>query len=223
MESEVVVNILSLFLMAASIAGTWMIFAKAGERGWKAVIPFYNYYILLRITRHSGWWVAALAVPAVLIFIAGSTVTYQLIELSADGARALVEMIAIIILISAPIAITINAVVMYDIARAFGKRLPFTVGLTLLPFIFLVWLGFGDETFRGVPEDRYPDSNEGSSDDLINPETEEEVQEDEVSSEDEKTEEEGDWDSDSHKTEESEGHESPDEHSGDDNNAEHQE
>lgn len=150
MEPATAFNFLSLILVGASVAGTWMVFVKAGYQGWKAVIPFYNYYILLRITRHSGWWLATFVVPALLIFLAGSTVQYQLVELTTQGARNLVEAISLLILIAAPVAITVNAVVMYDLARAFGKRLPFTVGLTLFPFIFLVWLGFGDEVFQGL-------------------------------------------------------------------------
>lgn len=164
MEPVTGFNILSLILVAASMAGTWMVFVKAGYQGWKALIPVYNYYILLRITRHSVWWLTAFVAPALLIFIAGSTVQYQLIDLTAEGAQTLVEVISLLVLIAAPIVITVNAVVMYDIARAFGKRLPFTVGLTLFPFIFLVWLGFGDETFYGVSEGQHKDTGVGGSD-----------------------------------------------------------
>lgn len=159
MEPATAFNILAFILVAASMAGTWMVFVKAGYKGWKAIIPVYNYYILLRITRHSAWWLVAFVAPTLLIFLAGSTVQYQLIELTEDGIQALVEAISLLVLIATPIVITVNAVVMYDIARAFGKRLPFTVGLTLFPFIFLVWLGFGDETFSGVPEDQHGDSD----------------------------------------------------------------
>lgn len=162
MEPATAFNILSFILVAASMAGTWMVFVKAGYQGWKAVIPVYNYYILLRITRHSTWWLTAFVVPALLIFIAGSTVQYQLVDLTVEGVQTLVEAISLLVLIAAPIVITVNAVVMYDIARAFGKRLPFTVGLTLFPFLFLVWLGFGDETFYGVPEDQHRDAGKAS-------------------------------------------------------------
>lgn len=162
MEPATTFNIISLILVAASMAGTWMVFVKAGYQGWKGIIPVYNYYILLRITRHSGWWLTAFVAPALLIFLAGSTVQYQLVELTPAGVQTLVEAISLLVLIAAPIVITVNAVVMYDIARAFGKRLPFTVGLTLFPFLFLVWLGFGDETFYGVPEDQHRDAGKAS-------------------------------------------------------------
>ena len=42
---------LAILAMAVlMIVAMWRIFAKAGEAGWKAVIPFYNTYILYKIT-----------------------------------------------------------------------------------------------------------------------------------------------------------------------------
>ena len=47
------------------IIGLWMVFVKAGERGWKAIIPFYNLYILCKITGRPGWWVILAIIPFV--------------------------------------------------------------------------------------------------------------------------------------------------------------
>ncbi len=47
----------------------WRIFTKAAEPGWAAIIPFYNTYVLLRITGKPGWWLIFFFVPIVnLIF-----------------------------------------------------------------------------------------------------------------------------------------------------------
>ncbi len=54
-----------LVIIAASIAGLWKIFEKAGEKGWKALIPIYNYYIWLKIIKRPWWWVFILLVPSV--------------------------------------------------------------------------------------------------------------------------------------------------------------
>ncbi len=43
----------------------WKIFVKAGEPGWAAIIPFYNYYILFKITFGNGWLFLLLLVPIV--------------------------------------------------------------------------------------------------------------------------------------------------------------
>lgn len=45
-------------------------FEKAGEKGWIGFIPFYNYYIHLKIVGRPNWWVLLLFVPVVNFFIA---------------------------------------------------------------------------------------------------------------------------------------------------------
>ena len=52
------------------IIAWWKIFEKAGQAGWQAIIPIYNFYILLKIVGKPGWWLILLLVPFVnLIFI----------------------------------------------------------------------------------------------------------------------------------------------------------
>lgn len=46
---------LSLVPMIFSIVGMWMIFNKANEHGWAAIIPFYNSYVLFKIVYGNGW------------------------------------------------------------------------------------------------------------------------------------------------------------------------
>lgn len=50
---------------ALIIAGWWMIFSKAGEEGWKAIIPIYNTLILLKIVGREWWWLLLLLIPIV--------------------------------------------------------------------------------------------------------------------------------------------------------------
>lgn len=38
-----------------SIAGKWMIFSKAGKKGWTSLIPFYNRYVMFKLTWGNGW------------------------------------------------------------------------------------------------------------------------------------------------------------------------
>lgn len=45
-------------------------FEKAGEKGWIGWVPFYNYYIHMKIIGRPAWWVALLFVPVVNFFIA---------------------------------------------------------------------------------------------------------------------------------------------------------
>lgn len=43
-------------------------FQKAGRPGWKAVIPIYNLYIMLKIGDQGWWWLALLVVPLVQLY-----------------------------------------------------------------------------------------------------------------------------------------------------------
>ncbi len=52
------------------IISLWKIFEKAGEEGWKAIIPFYNAYILFRIAGQSGWNFILLFIPIVNLIMA---------------------------------------------------------------------------------------------------------------------------------------------------------
>lgn len=51
------------------IAGLWKIFSKAGEAGWKSIIPFYNAYIEFKIAWGNGWYFLLLLIPVVNIII----------------------------------------------------------------------------------------------------------------------------------------------------------
>jgi hypothetical protein len=57
----------ALYVVAIVIAvvAMWKLFVKAGEAGWKALIPFYNTYTMFRIAGRNGWWFLLLGVPLV--------------------------------------------------------------------------------------------------------------------------------------------------------------
>jgi hypothetical protein len=47
------------------VVGMWKVFTKAGEEGWKAIIPFYNVYVLLKIVGRPAWWLILFLIPFV--------------------------------------------------------------------------------------------------------------------------------------------------------------
>lgn len=51
------------------IVAMWVVFTKAGQAGWKSLVPIYNIYILLLIAGVPGWWLILLLIPLVgLVF-----------------------------------------------------------------------------------------------------------------------------------------------------------
>jgi len=59
-----------LIAIVLLLVAYWKIFVKAGEAGWKCLIPFYNTYTLCRIAGRNGWWFLAFLVPFVNIIVA---------------------------------------------------------------------------------------------------------------------------------------------------------
>jgi hypothetical protein len=53
------------------VLGMWCVFAKAGESGWQALIPFWNAMILLKIVGRPRWWLIPYLIPVVglILFI----------------------------------------------------------------------------------------------------------------------------------------------------------
>ena len=42
-----------------------MLFTKAGEAGWKSIIPIYSFVVLLKIVGRDWWWVILVLIPIV--------------------------------------------------------------------------------------------------------------------------------------------------------------
>ena len=47
----------------------WVIFTKAGQEGWPALIPIYSTYILLKVIGRPGWWLLLFLIPFVNVVI----------------------------------------------------------------------------------------------------------------------------------------------------------
>lgn len=51
------------------IIAQWRIYEKAGQPGWAVLIPFYNFYVLLKIVGKPGWWLLWMFVPLANIVV----------------------------------------------------------------------------------------------------------------------------------------------------------
>ena len=59
-----IVWIIYIAILVAVIAGWWMLFTKAGEAGWKSIIPIWNLLIILKIVGREWWWIILFLIPA---------------------------------------------------------------------------------------------------------------------------------------------------------------
>ncbi len=133
MGALTVVIAIAVVWYVLEVIGCWRVFTKAGEPGWKSIIPFYDNYILYKISWAPGWfWVYLILVVA----YAG---------LSEIGNTVL----AIIAIICTVGAVVIGFIDNYKLSRAYGHGLGFAIGLFLFQPIFLMVLGFGSSEYEG--------------------------------------------------------------------------
>lgn len=60
--------LLTLLFVLSSVAGLWRIFEKAGYTGWYALVPFFNFYIWLKVIDKPLWWYIFIIIPYINVF-----------------------------------------------------------------------------------------------------------------------------------------------------------
>jgi uncharacterized membrane protein YhaH (DUF805 family) len=61
--------LIELAILVLLLAGLWKCFTKAGKPGWAAIIPIYNYIVVLEIVGRPIWWIILLLIPCVNFFV----------------------------------------------------------------------------------------------------------------------------------------------------------
>lgn len=68
-NSSTASTVISIIIIVLIVAAEFGIFEKAGEKGWKAIVPFYNSYIFYKITTGKGWMFILQYIPIVGFFV----------------------------------------------------------------------------------------------------------------------------------------------------------
>ena len=116
-------SIIAIIFYILQVVAMWKIFEKAGEAGWKSLIPIYNLYILLKLIRFNWWLLLGLLIfiIPVLGWLIGTIYVFVL-----------------------------QVIICYRLSRSFGKELGYTIGLILLTPIFYLILGFGSAKYKDL-------------------------------------------------------------------------
>ena len=131
--------IVALVWWILQIVANWRIFTKAGEAGWKSIIPVYGDYVSYKIAWQPAYfW---------LVFILG--IISSIVSGMADPNGTNATILLIISLIKIVLAF-ISIMYSVKLARAFGKGIGFAIGLIFLQPIFMLILGFGDCEYYGA-------------------------------------------------------------------------
>lgn len=111
-----------------TIIGLYKIFEKANEKGWKALIPIYNIYMLYKIFWKAKYFILLLIISFICILSTYFIYSQELFEL--------LVFILTLILLYHQIILSIR------ISRSFRKNIFWSLGIVIFPYLFIVILGF---------------------------------------------------------------------------------
>jgi len=111
-----------------TIIGMYKIFEKASEKGWKALIPIYNIYMLYKIFWKTKYFILLLIISFIFILSTYFIYSQELFEL--------LVFILTLILLYHQIILSIR------ISRSFEKNIFWSLGIVFFPYLFIIILGF---------------------------------------------------------------------------------
>lgn len=58
-----------IFISVLMLVSIWKIFTKAGQSGWKSIVPIYNLIISMRIIKRPVWFIILMLLPYISLVI----------------------------------------------------------------------------------------------------------------------------------------------------------
>ncbi len=152
------VGIISLAVLVLTYVAMWKMFEKAGEPGWAAIVPFYNAYVLFKISWGNGWYFLLSVIPTILYEIVYFSFYANIIrhgifnsfDSSYYASNAIGMGFLMILLGAGMLAVTI--ILCIKLAKVYGQGGGFACGLIFLYPIFLCIIAFSKNIFYvGIP------------------------------------------------------------------------
>ena len=146
--------LITLAIWILLIVARWKVFTKAGEAGWKSIIPIYADYIQWRIGwKKTGLFWAYLACIIVGSLIMGASGAYQVsvsgsVVATGGGNGILAVIGSLAVLVGCILAL----MAAYKLMCAFGHGLGWFILYIFFSGIMLLVLGFGSSRYEG-PQD----------------------------------------------------------------------
>ena len=157
-------SFINLAVMVLTIVASWIMYAKAGEPGWAAIVPFYSSYVRFKIAGKKklfwGYLVATIGIIVGCIILMYEIIASGLSVMTSSymgsyydstygyagsriGAHMGMLIFAVILIIGAMIAaLVMNILCCVGLAHAFGKGAGFACGLIFLNVIFICIIAF---------------------------------------------------------------------------------
>ena len=155
---------INLAVMVLTIIASWIMYAKAGEPGWAAIVPFYSSYVRFKIAGKKklfwGYLVATIGIIVGCIILMYEIIASGLSVMTSDYMGAYYDstygygvssignhmgmlIFAVILIIAAMIvALVMSILCCVGLSHAFGKGAGFACGLIFLNVIFVCIIAF---------------------------------------------------------------------------------
>ena len=144
-----IVGVLGIALVVLLIIAMWKLFKKAGEPGWKAIIPIYNAYILFKISGAKGWfWGVLISEIGAFVLSAIGMSTGSIVTDSKGNVVEIKDAVYVVVFCALALYQLIAYIILSaKMSRAFKRGLGTTLGLIFFPNIFTLILGFGSAKY----------------------------------------------------------------------------
>ena len=152
-SSIAVVVVFSITFWILTIIASWKVLQKAGEPGWKAIIPIYNVYMMYKIVGMAGWFWGLLAASFIFSIVTAIDGTAEVMGYTDQAQYAAIDWSKHIPTVIALVLYMIFAIVAEVIyanrtSKSFGHGVGFAVGLFFLQPIFWLILGFDKSKYN---------------------------------------------------------------------------
>ena len=163
------IMVFSLALTVVVLVAQYKLFEKAGEAGWKAIIPFYSALVMSKIATGKktlgAIWIAVYSV--FMIFYMGfysrqMMMTLNSSHMSASDAASMMFSALFILVLSIGAAV-LTGILMFKFAKSYGKSEGWCIAMIFLSGILIIAMGFDKDLKyigpNGVPSDQYVPDN----------------------------------------------------------------
>lgn len=166
--SIIISIIIGLIMWIVVAIGRSKCLKKAGDKGWKAFIPFYGTYLMYKISGMEGFWIIVNVISEFIGIIGFGIGVAMLIEMndviasissSYKATKEINQIIENYAVISKIIEVfdlfvgigllALNIVWAIKFCKSFGKSGGYIAGMILVPFVFYFIIGLGDAKYIG--------------------------------------------------------------------------
>lgn len=139
------------------IISMWKIYTKAGEKGWKYLIPIYSQLTMLKFVGKPKWWIWPTAIIPIVVltgYMCWFFFNYANLYAGATVNPSPMIIWLLVLLATAIVGAVYGIKTMIALCDCFGASRYFVLGFIFLPVIFYPILAFGD--YRYTPPGSIP-------------------------------------------------------------------